>query len=60
MNVGKREVGVSAGTKRLRYSVHSSELSKVIAGIPDTRISYVNSLSSGKKYKHLYINGEMS
>ncbi|MHA4310643.1 DUF4236 domain-containing protein [Bacillus cereus] len=51
VNVGKRGVGVSAGTKGLRYSVHSSGRSQVTAGIPGTGISYTNSLSSGRKYK---------
>ncbi|PDY36660.1 hypothetical protein COO17_24715 [Bacillus wiedmannii] len=51
VNVGKRGIGVSAGTKGLRYSVHSSGRSQVTAGIPGTGISYTNSLSSGRKYK---------
>ncbi|HHL3303682.1 TPA: DUF4236 domain-containing protein [Bacillus cereus] len=51
VNVSKRGIGMNAGTKGLRYSVHSSGRSQVTAGIPGTGVSYTQSLSSGRRYK---------
>lgn len=51
VNVSTRGIGMSAGTKGLRYSVHSSGRSQVTAGIPGTGVSYTQSLSSGRQYK---------
>ncbi|HDX9652520.1 TPA: DUF4236 domain-containing protein [Bacillus wiedmannii] len=51
VNASKRGVGMSVGTKGLRYSVHSSGRSQVTTGIPGTGVSYTKSLSSGRQYK---------
>lgn len=44
MNIGKNGVGVSFGTKGLRYSINSNGRKTATVGIPGTGISYSKSL----------------
>lgn len=52
LNVGKSGVGVSFGTRGLRYSINSSGRRTTTIGIPGTGISY--STSSGGRNKRNY------
>lgn len=54
LNVGKKGVGVSFGTKGLRYSINSSGRRTATVGIPGTGISYSQSYSKKKKRKTNY------
>ena len=53
INVGKRGIGASIGTKGLRYSVNSSGQRRTTASIPGTGLSYTTTSSSGgrRNYK---------
>src|SRR3954467_13119055 len=47
MNVGRRGVGLSAGTRGARYSVHSSGRRTASVGIPGTGLGYTTSRGGG-------------
>lgn len=47
MNVGKKGVGVSVGTRGLRHTIHSSGRSTSTVGLPGTGLSY----STSRSYK---------
>jgi tetratricopeptide (TPR) repeat protein len=47
MNVGKRGVGLSAGTRGARYSVHSSGRRTTSVGVPGTGVGYTSSRGGG-------------
>ena len=49
INVSKRGIGASVGTKGLRYSVNSSGQRRTTASIPGTGISYTTTSSNGKR-----------
>lgn len=51
VNVGKKSVGVSVGTKGARASINSSGRKTTSVGIPGTGISYVNTYGGGKRGK---------
>jgi tetratricopeptide (TPR) repeat protein len=48
MNVGKKSVGLSAGTRGARYSVSSSGRRTRTIGVPGTGVSHVTTTTSGK------------
>jgi hypothetical protein len=51
LNVGKSGMGISFGTRGLRYSIHSSGKRTATVGLPGTGISYSTSTGgSGRKY----------
>ena len=49
MNVGKKSVGLSAGTRGARYSVSSSGRRTAAVGVPGTGVGYTSSRGSGGK-----------
>ncbi len=49
LNVGKKSMGISLGTKGLRYSINSRSGSRTTLGLPGTGVSY--SIPSSRKYK---------
>lgn len=49
MNLGLHGVGLSAGVRGLRYSVHSSGRRTASVGIPGTGMSYVTSLKGSSR-----------
>lgn len=49
VNVGKKSVGVSVGTKGARASINSSGRKTTSVGIPGTGLSYVKSSGGGSK-----------
>lgn len=49
MNVSKKSVGLSAGTRGARYSVNTSGRRTRTIGVPGTGVSHVTSTQSGKK-----------
>jgi tetratricopeptide (TPR) repeat protein len=49
MNVSKRGLGLSAGTRGARYSVHSSGRRTASVGVPGTGVGYTSSRSRGRK-----------
>ena len=49
LNVSKSGLGVSAGVKGARYSVHSSGRKTVTAGIPGSGLSYSKSTGGTRK-----------
>jgi tetratricopeptide (TPR) repeat protein len=51
LNLGKSGLGISAGVRGMRYSVHSSGRRTASLGIPGTGVSYVASLGSGHSRK---------
>ncbi|MFP7494943.1 DUF4236 domain-containing protein [Terribacillus saccharophilus] len=53
LNVSSKSMGISAGTKGLRYSVNSKSGSRMTASIPGTGISY--STGSSKRKSSAYI-----
>lgn len=57
LNVGKKGIGVSFGTKGLRYSINSSGRRTTTIGIPGTGISYSTSTGgSNRKYSSTAYN----
>src|SRR5262245_33405635 len=48
LNIGKTGVGVSAGTRGARYSVHSSGRRTASVGIPGTGLGYTKSQGGGR------------
>lgn len=52
INVGKRGIGASVGTKGFRYSVNSSGQRRTTASIPGTGISYTTTSGSKKRNYH--------
>ena len=51
MNVGKSGMGLSFGTRGLRYSIHSSGRRTSTVGLPGSGLSYSKSSKSGSKRK---------
>ncbi len=51
LNVGKKSVGVSIGTKGAHYSINSSGKQTATVGIPGTGLSYSKTLGKSKKAK---------
>lgn len=51
LNINKRSVGVSVGTKGVRYSVNSDGRRTTSIGIPGTGLYWTNSSSKKKKRK---------
>jgi len=49
LNVSKSGLGLSAGTRGARYSVHSSGRRTASVGIPGTGLGYVSSSSGGRR-----------
>lgn len=49
LNASKTGIGLSAGTRGARYSVHSSGRRTSSVGIPGTGVGYVKSSTSGRK-----------
>ncbi|HHY90572.1 MAG TPA: DUF4236 domain-containing protein [Clostridiales bacterium] len=49
LNLGKKGMSVSFGTKGLRYTIHSSGKRTASAGIPGAGISYVTTSGGGKR-----------
>lgn len=49
LNIGKKSVGLSFGTRGLRYSINSSGRKTATVGLPGTGISYTKSSGGGKR-----------
>lgn len=49
LNVGKSGMGISFGTRGLRYSIHSSGKRTATVGLPGTGISYSTSTGGSKR-----------
>lgn len=47
MNIGKKSVGISVGTKGARMSINSSGRRTTSIGVPGTGLSYVKSSGGG-------------
>lgn len=60
LNVGKKGIGISAGTKGARVSVNSSGRVTKSVGIPGTGVSYVKSEKIGKKQSKAKASSEPS
>lgn len=53
LNVGKKSMGISFGTRGLRYSINSTGRRTKTVGIPGTGISYTSSSSTNNKREQL-------
>ena len=51
MNIGKKSVGISVGTKGARMSINSSGRRTTSIGVPGTGLSYVKSSGGGASKK---------